>query len=135
MKENPGRKYFLVTAMCGHVGKLKYVPINFAVRAENASEAAQLTKTFPRVKRHRKDAILQCAEITREQYLVQRNINRRDAYLNAKCHADVEANDTFFSSVRRIEKRSGKEKRPLSMKYRAWKAEGRYLAKAYCGEE
>ena len=135
MKENPSKKYFLVTAMCGHVGKLKYIPKNFAVFASNAPEASQLVKTFPRVKRHRKNAILECVEITYEQYLVQRDINRRDPYLNAKRHADIEEDEAFIESVQRIERRERKEKRPLSMKYRAWKAEGRYLARAHCGGE
>ena len=135
MNGNPSKKYYLVTAMCGHVGKRKYVPINFAVRAENASEAAQLVKTFPRVKRHRKDAILECVEITREQYLIQKNINRRDPYLNAKCHAGVEMEEDFMKRVQSIKRKKKKERRPLSMKYRAWKAEGKYLAKAHCGDK
>ena len=135
MKETPNKRYFLVTAMCGHVGKLRYVPVNFAVRAGNASEAAQLTKTFPRVKKHRKDAILECVEITHEQYLIQRNVNRQNAYLNAKCKADAGADEAFIESIERIERKGRKGKRPLSMKYRAWKAEGRYLARAHCGGE
>ncbi len=135
MKENLSQKFFLVTAMCGHVGKLKYVPVNFAVYANSASEASQLVKTFPRVKKQRKDAILQCIEITEKQYLIQKNVNRRDPYLNAKCHADVLADESFLDKVELIERKGIKERRPLSMKYRAWKAEGRYLARAHCGGE
>ena len=133
MKENKRIKYFLVTAKCGHVGKLKYVPVNFAVYAPSASEAAQLVKAFPRVKKHRKDSIINCAEITREQYLIQKDINRRDPYLKANCHSDVDMNEKFMDAIEQIERRERKEKRPLSMKYRAWKAEGRYLCKARCG--
>lgn len=135
MKEKFGKKYFLVTAMCGHVGRLHYVPKNFAVFANSASEAAQRVKTFSRIKKQRKDAILECVEITYEQFLVQRDINRRDPYLHAKCHADVEKDEAFIASVRRIVGTDRKEKRPLSMKYRAWKAEGRYLTKAYVGDD
>lgn len=135
MKEKPNKKYYLVTAMCGHVGKLHYVPKNFPVHAKSASEAAQLVKKFPRVKKGRKDAILKCVEITYEQFLAQRDANRRDSYLNAKCHADVVEDEDFIESVQCIERRERKQKRPLSMKYRAWKAQGRYLARAHCGGE
>lgn len=122
------KKYFLVTAMCGHVGKMRYVPKNFAVKANSASEAAQLAKTFPRVKRHRKDAILSCVEITHEQYLTQRAINRQDRYLNAKCDADLVWDEEFCESVKTIHRKHRKEKRPLSMKYREWKVYGRFFA-------
>ena len=33
-------KFFEVQAMCGHVGKSSYIPIRFAVMAEDAKEAA-----------------------------------------------------------------------------------------------
>ena len=135
MKDNLTKKYFLVTAMCGHVGRLSYIPKNFAVRAYTASEASQLVKKFPRLKKQRKDVILNCIEINRKQYLIQRDINRRDPYLNAKCHADVEEDEYFLDSIQHIKRKERKEKRPLSMKYRAWKAEGRYLARAHCGGE
>lgn len=125
------RRCFLVTAMCGHVGKRKYIPVNFAVYAENASDAAQLVKTFSRVKKHRKDAILSCVEITVDQYLIQKDINRRDPYLNAKCHADASLDDSIYERICSIEGKRRKEKRPFSMKYRAWKAEGRRIFKLY----
>lgn len=123
-------KYFLVTAMCGHVGKLRYIPKNFAVLAGSASEASQLVKTrFPRIKRHKKNAILQCVEITYEQFLIQRDINRKDPYLNAHRHADIEKDEAFLNSIIYLEpRRKRKEERPLSLKYREWKAKGRYLA-------
>ena len=35
------KKYFEVQAMCGHVGKGKYIPISFPVIAINGKEAAE----------------------------------------------------------------------------------------------
>ena len=132
MSDSRNQKYYLVTAMCGHVGKLRYVPKNFAVCAASRSEASQLVKGFRRVKKHRKDAILSCVEISYEQFLVQRDINNSDPYLKAKCRADVAKDEYFIYGVKRIEKKNRKEERPLSAKYRIWKTWGRYLARAHC---
>ena len=126
MAQTNQKKYFQVTAKCGHVGKGRYVPINFAVYAENAHEASQRALTFPRVKRNRKDAIIDCVEITHEEYMVLLDANRRDPYLKAKCHRQIAAEE-IESRTESIVIRGRKEKRPLSMKYRKWKHEGRYL--------
>ena len=134
MKDSTSKKCFLVTAMCGHVGRKKYIPKNFAVIASDAKEASQLVKVFPRVKKHRKDAILNCSEITYEQYLVQRDTNRRDPYLNAKCHADVDMDENFVGTIQAVPERRRKEIKPLSMKYREWKAIGRSLARCHIEE-
>ena len=135
MTQPSQKKYFQVTAKCGHLGKRRYIPINFAVYAENAHEAAQLAKRFPRVKKQCKDAILACIEITHEEFMALLDANRRDSYLQAKCRRQVAIDEEFEARIQTMEGRSKKEKRPLSMKYRAWKAEGRYLARAHCGGE
>lgn len=44
------KKYFEVQAMCGHVGKGKYIPISFPVIAINGKEAAEKVRSYPRVK-------------------------------------------------------------------------------------
>jgi len=79
------KKYFKVVAKCGHVGRKHYVPIAFAVEAESGKEAAKLTRFFPRVKHDHKDAILDCKEISYEEYLELNTINSNDEYL--KCHS------------------------------------------------
>lgn len=126
MTQSNQKKYFQVTAKCGHLGRLRYIPINFAIYAENAHEAAQYAKRLPRVKKQCKDAILACVEITHEEYMALLDANRRESYLKAKCHRQVVIDEDFESRIRTMEGRARKEKRPLSMKYRKWKHEGRY---------
>lgn len=84
----PKTKYYKVTAKCGHVGKGNYVPINFAVKAESASEASQIARRFPRVKKHLWDAIIACVEISKKEYKELLRVNREDPYLNCRCARD-----------------------------------------------
>ena len=78
-------KYFKVVAKCGHVGRKHYVPVAFAVEAETGKEAAKLTRFFPRVKHDHKDAILDCKEVSYEEFQELKTINLNDEYL--KCHS------------------------------------------------
>ena len=80
--------YYIVTAKCGHVGKDYYIPIDFPVRAESKTEAAKITRSFPRVKHHHKDAILCCREVSIEEYNAIREKNHADTYLS--CHSSSE---------------------------------------------
>lgn len=120
-------KYFQVTAKCGHVGKLNYVPVNFAVCAESASEAAQRVRDYPRVKKQLKDAIIAVVEIDGNEYRSLLDTNRRDPYLKAKCHRDIDKDETFIERIVYAEAREQMEDKPFSMKYLYWKREGRYL--------
>lgn len=40
------KKYYEVIAKCGHVGKKHYVPVKFAVIAEDGKEAAKMVRDF-----------------------------------------------------------------------------------------
>ena len=64
-------KYFIVTTKCGHVGKWNCIWIDFAVPAENASEAAQKAKTYKRVKRHHKNVIARVVEVAFDEFMLQ----------------------------------------------------------------
>ena len=66
--KNEFEKYYMVIAKCGHVGKKHYVPIKFAVIAEDGKEAAKMVRQFPRVKHNHKDAILSVNKIDYERY-------------------------------------------------------------------
>lgn len=81
-------KYYIVTAKCGHVGKGCYIPIDFPVRAESKTKAAKIVRNFPRVKHHHKDAILDCCEVSFEEYSAIREKNKTDIYLY--CHSSSE---------------------------------------------
>ena len=80
--------YFEVCAKCGHVGRNNYVEKVFAVRAEDAKTAAKVTREFPRVKHHHKDAIRYVNEIDSGRYWEIRRQNDEDPYFNCSCIQD-----------------------------------------------
>ncbi len=82
------KNYYEVIAKCGHVGKMKYVPIKFSVIAETAEEAASLVRYFPRVKHNLKSAILSVTKIDRKRFLEIKEINDNDPYLQCSCKRD-----------------------------------------------
>ena len=88
--KNEFKKYFMVIAKCGHVGRKNYIPVKFAVVAESGKEAAKKVRQFPRVKHDHKDAILDVRCITLEEFLEIKEINDNDPYL--KCHSRQEQN-------------------------------------------
>ena len=73
-------EHYAVTAQFGHVGRGKYIPKTIPVYAENGREAAEKVRWMPRVKHHRKDAILSVKKITREEYLDLKEKNKKDPY-------------------------------------------------------
>ena len=75
-------KAYQVTAKCGHVGKNYYAVKDFPVIAEDGKDAARLTRYFPRVKHHQKDAILDVVEITWEEYNALVLKNKQDPYFH-----------------------------------------------------
>ena len=86
-------KYFLVTAKCGHVRKSKYIPVIFAVKAENGKDAAAIVCKIPRVKHDHADAILNVSEVMVDEYDKQRIANENDPFLkvtNKKEHKTVQ---------------------------------------------
>ena len=88
--KNEFKKYYMVIAKCGHVGRKNYIPVKFAVVAESGKEAAKKVRQFPRVKHDHKDAILDVRCITLEEFLEIKEINDNDPYL--KCHSRQEQN-------------------------------------------
>ena len=116
----PNTKYYKVTAKCGHVGKMKYVPINFAVRAESASEAAQIARTFPRVKKQLWDAIIASVEISKKEYKELIKINSKDPYLNCRSPKDQTSIIDLEDRIVEFERHNHRRKvEPVkSMKYR-----------------
>lgn len=75
--------FYIVTAKCGHVGKNYYIAIDFPIKAHSKSSAAKIARNIPRVKHDHKDAILDCREVSEEEYNKQVEINNNNPYL--KC--------------------------------------------------
>lgn len=73
-------EHYAVTAQFGHVGRGKYIPKTIPVYAENGREAAEKVRWMPRVKHHRKDAIIDVRKISEEEYLELKEINKNDPY-------------------------------------------------------
>lgn len=80
------KRYFSVECKCGHTGsRAYYIPIKFAVIAENAKEAAKIGRWMPRSKHHHKDCVLSVLELSYEEYIELCDSNDNDPYL--KCHS------------------------------------------------
>lgn len=90
--EEQNKNYYKVICKCGHVGRKHYVPIQFAIIAENGTEAAKIGRNLPRVKHQHKDAVLNVIKINYEDYLELKEINNNDPYL--KCKNKQQQNDT-----------------------------------------
>lgn len=74
--------YYEVTAKCGHVGRKKFIPIKFAVKAKDGKEAAKKVREFPRVKHDHKDAIIDVVKIDYNTFAEIRKNNNNDPYLH-----------------------------------------------------
>ena len=75
------KKYFKVNAKCGHVGRRKFINIDFAVVALNAKEAAAKARMFGRVKHHYKDAINSVEEISLDEFVILVETLKNDPYI------------------------------------------------------
>ena len=73
-----------VCAKCGHVGKNYYVDKVFAIKANNAKEAAAKTRNIPRVKHDHKDAIRYVKQVDRETFSKLLSENNDDEFLQCK---------------------------------------------------
>ena len=92
--------YYKVICKCGHVGRKHYVPIQFAIIAENGKEAARIGRNLPRVKHQHKDAVLNVIKISYEDFLELIEINNNDPYL--KCKNKQQQNETCDLSNRML---------------------------------
>lgn len=103
-------KLFSVTAKCGHVGKRYYIPIEFAVQADSAEEAARRVRNYPRVKHDHKDAILSVREISWEEYCSLKRQNNINPYLHCKSIQEQRMIlETIYDQL--VEERREKEER------------------------
>ncbi len=113
-------KYFKVTCKCGHVGVKHFIRVSFPIIATCGKDAAAIARYIPRVKHDHKDAILDCREISYDEYVDLQYVNDNDPYLRCECKQEQEM-ITDFSSRLELEpkylKDENKTKRD-SVKYR-----------------
>ena len=105
------KKYFEVQAMCGHVGKGKYIPISFPGIAINGKEAAEKVRSYPRVKHHHKKAILNVCEISFDSYLKLKDANNLDAYLHCNNIQQQRQIDNLGTRIHHMPVSSAKSRR------------------------
>lgn len=74
-------KCFAVIARCGHCGDGFYIPIMFTQKCKDRETAVDLVKLLARVKRDKKDAILDSFQITEFERFFIEAINDHDPYL------------------------------------------------------
>jgi len=82
-------KYYIVTAKCGHVGRGKYLLVNFPVKALSKEEAEKRVMQFPRVKSDLVDAV-RGKEVTPEEFEAQYIINDSNPYLKSNSNEGLD---------------------------------------------
>jgi len=92
-------KFYKVTCKCGHVGKKYFIRINFPVIATCGKDASAIARYIPRVKHDHKDAILNCCEITQEEFENLQSINKNDPYLKCDCIQEQRNIEDFFDRL------------------------------------
>ena len=81
-------KFYIVDAVCGHVGRKNYVIKSFCVEAMDAKEAATRGRSIPRVKHDYKYAIQNVREVSLQAYVIQKLKNEFDPYMHVTNRAD-----------------------------------------------
>lgn len=89
-------KYFKVTCKCGHVGVKHFIRISFPIISASRKDASKIARYLPRVKHEHKDAILDCKEITYEEFIELRVINENDPYLKCTNKQEQEMIEDFY---------------------------------------
>lgn len=79
-----GSYMYSVLCKCGHVGRHRYMPIQFPIIAETKKEAAKIARKLPRVKHDHKDAIKEVRQISKSEYENLIRNNNEDPYLKFK---------------------------------------------------
>lgn len=116
-------KHYKVTCKCGHVGKRNFVRIDFPVIANSGKEAAEIARKIPRVKRDHKDAILDCIEISYEEYLNIRDNNDNDPYLKCKNKKEQSKIENFSDRLEAEPRYLNQIKKTRSVEYKIKKQE------------
>lgn len=126
-------KYYKVVCRCGHVGRKKYVPIAFAIRAMSKGMAMEIAINKPRVKHHSLNDVISVIEIDYDEYKELMEINRNDPYLQCRNSKDIKnciglKNRVKSLRLNRSTKRIGNSS-ILSSNYLKWKKEDRYVCR------
>lgn len=113
------KKYFIVTAKCGHVGRNKYIEKNLTIIASSGKEAAKIGRNYPRVKHHWKDAIVDVVEVNEEEYWKFRVENYYDPYFSVRTIQEQKQYCCeLYNEVKEVERKEySKDDRRKRIKY------------------
>lgn len=120
-------KYYKVVCRCGHVGRKKYVPIAFAIRAMSKGMAMEIAINKSRVKHHSLNDVISVIEIDYDEYKELVEINRNDPYLQCRNSKDIK-NCIGLKNINRSTKRIGNSS-IFSSDFLKWKKEDRYVCR------
>lgn len=93
-----GKYMYAVKCKCGHVGRHRYMPIEFAVIALSKKEAAKIARQIPRVKHNHKDAILGVRQLSERQYQKLIEVNNDNPYLKIKSKYQQKEIDDYIDN-------------------------------------
>jgi len=82
-------RYYLVVAKCGHVGKGKYIEVEFPIYANDKSTASQLCLKKGKVKKHLKNAISSVCEVSYDIYLNKLNEFKSNLFVKAHTKKEI----------------------------------------------
>lgn len=120
----PMKHLYAVTCKCGHVGRNKFIPITFAVKAENGRAASAMVRRFPRVKHDRKYAIISCQKIDEAKAKIINKKNEDDPYLHCSSIQEQNLHPEIMERLLEEETLSStkkKEEKALSASYLNYK--------------
>ncbi len=84
------RKYYIVKAKFGHVGRDKYLPLDIPVRAINKKDASAKAKRMGGVKRDHPDWCLKGpTEVSKEEFIACQTKLSADPYWNKKTRQNI----------------------------------------------
>lgn len=75
---------YVVKCKCEHVGRHRYMPIEFAAISQSKKEASKIARDIPRVKYHHKDVILGVRQLSEREYQKLIEENNNSSYLKIK---------------------------------------------------
>lgn len=88
------KKYFIVIAKCGHVGKGKYIEVEFPTISSSKVAAAKSVLQAGKVKKQLKNAISAVYEVDKEEYLEVKDRFENDLYIHSHYKKEVSL-DTY----------------------------------------
>ncbi|AEF80180.1 hypothetical protein [Leadbettera azotonutricia] len=108
MKDNANH-YFLVCCKCGHVGKRRFIPLVFPIRARDRLEADARGRAHPGVKHDNRTAVLWIKAATVEEYRQARIELYKDVYWQCLERGSLLLADRIVREQQRPKKESSKK--------------------------